>query len=157
MDRATYEKNWVKNNRDKVRANAKRYYEKNKAKIKERQKERERERYKTDPVYRAKILAKNNRNREQTYRDWYLKRTYGIDSVHYEAMLAQQSGTCAICKGGPRGRHKRFHVDHDHVTGVVRGLLCGPCNQAIGPLNDDQDRLKAAIAYLSAARAPSEE
>lgn len=58
-------------------------------------------------------------------------------------MLAAQQGRCAICGREPRsGKH--LHVDHDHDTGRVRGLLCFSCNAAIGQLHHDVDRVMRA-------------
>lgn len=73
---------------------------------------------------------------------WY-RHKYGISQRQVDAMKARQGGLCAICRGG-----SSLHVDHDHDTGVVRGLLCGNCNRAIGLLAHDQSRMRAAIAYL---------
>ncbi len=68
-------------------------------------------------------------------------------------MLATQGGRCAICETDePRGRHSTFNVDHNHETGVVRGLLCCDCNLSIGKLGDDPARLRAAADYLERAR-----
>jgi hypothetical protein len=69
----------------------------------------------------------------------------------YETLLVQQGGVCAICRQGvDSGRFLcgALNVDHDHKTGIVRGLLCGFCNCAIGKLNDDPDLLDRAAVYL---------
>lgn len=74
----------------------------------------------------------------------------GVTEEQYQKMLDLQDGRCAICQSSnPRDRRgHRWHIDHDHKTGLVRGLLCAPCNRGIGQLSDDVDRLRAAIAYL---------
>jgi hypothetical protein len=76
----------------------------------------------------------------------HLKR-YGISPAEYEALLAKQGGVCAICR---KRSKQRLCVDHCHVTGMVRGLLCLKCNGALGYLKDDQASLVAALAYLGA-------
>lgn len=73
---------------------------------------------------------------------------YGISTEQYDEILAVQGGVCAICKGPHRGRGSYFHVDHNHTTGKVRGLLCHYCNTAIGSLRDDPVLLESAITYL---------
>jgi hypothetical protein len=74
----------------------------------------------------------------------HLKRKYGLTLEVYDAMLASQGGGCAIC-----GNPNADNVDHDHATGKVRGILCFNCNIAVGQMEDDEDRLAAAMAYLS--------
>lgn len=71
---------------------------------------------------------------------------YGITVEDYEEMLVQQGGVCAMCKNPPNGP-KRMHVDHCHVTGKVRGILCGVCNKKLGVL-ENQDWVKRAFDYL---------
>jgi hypothetical protein len=71
---------------------------------------------------------------------------YGITEERYQELFVQQKGCCAICDK-PSGE-KRLHVDHDHATGRVRGLLCYPCNVGIGYLRDDPRKLRAAAQYL---------
>jgi hypothetical protein len=66
-------------------------------------------------------------------------------------MFEQQGGVCAAC-GLPENRMNarlkgRLHVDHDHVTGQVRGLLCANCNAALGLLRDEPQRIEALLAY----------
>ncbi len=62
-------------------------------------------------------------------------------------MLAEQDGGCAIC-GRPPRNDIALHVDHEHGTGRIRGLLCFRCNNALGDFEDDHTRLGAALAYL---------
>ena len=78
-----------------------------------------------------------------------MARIYGLSQAQYEAMYDQQGALCAICRC-PEGEAgaKGFHVDHDHETGQVRGLLCSRCNTGIGHFGDDPERLIAASAYL---------
>lgn len=64
-------------------------------------------------------------------------------------MFDQQNGRCAICESADPGAGKsRFAVDHDHVTGRVRGLLCNPCNKGLGMFQDSPMRLKRAAEYV---------
>jgi hypothetical protein len=81
---------------------------------------------------------------------------YGVEHGTYAQMLEAQGGRCAICRcSSPGPRLARFHIDHDHVTGSIRGLLCSPCNTGIGQLGHDLPLMKAAAAYLEATAAVS--
>lgn len=59
-----------------------------------------------------------------------------------------QSHACAICLSPFEPPRKRHHLDHDHATGAVRGLLCRECNLALGHFADDLERVERAAAYL---------
>ena len=65
-------------------------------------------------------------------------------------MMAAQGSMCAICGLPPSGKGPNavLHIDHDHKTGKVRGLLCQACNRGLGFFRDARDRLTAAIEYL---------
>lgn len=76
-------------------------------------------------------------------RNAHLKNLYGITQADYEVMFAAQDGLCACC-GQPSNVH--LHVDHDHTTGAVRALLCGPCNRLVGHI--ESPRLALAMSYL---------
>jgi hypothetical protein len=74
---------------------------------------------------------------------------YGLTPEQVALLLAAQSGRCAICKSDkPRHKHGWF-VDHDHSTGIARGVLCGACNSGIGFFYDSVESLRNAIDYLT--------
>lgn len=76
-----------------------------------------------------------------------LEAIYGITLGQYDALFAAQQGTCAICGATPRSQ--RLAVDHDHRSGLVRGLLCKRCNhKVLGGAGDNADILRRAAAYL---------
>lgn len=81
-------------------------------------------------------------------REWNLQNKYGIGQEDYEKLLRLQGGCCAICKEVPDSEGKAFPVDHCHVTGRVRGVLCHPCNRALGVFQDDLNHVRSAISYL---------
>lgn len=78
-------------------------------------------------------------------------RRYGLTVSEYQAMLKAQDNRCALCLGDWRGWNGSGpHIDHDHVTGRVRGLLCGHCNSSLGRFGDDPALLRRAADYLEA-------
>jgi Autographiviridae endonuclease VII len=78
----------------------------------------------------------------------HLKRKYGLTVEQYEAMLDAQGGVCFICRETPGDLP--LHVDHDHTTGDVRGLLCIRCNNALGLFQESPALFQAAADYLRA-------
>jgi hypothetical protein len=76
-------------------------------------------------------------------RNYHLMLRYGITSADYDRLVEQQGGVCALCRERPTQ-----HVDHDHVTGRVRGVLCFCCNQGLGNFRDRADIMRAAIEHL---------
>ena len=88
-------------------------------------------------------------------RAWHLSRRFNLTGEEYAAMLAEQGGGCAICGQketavSANGKIKDLAVDHDHETGVLRGLLCFNHNQGIGRFQNDPALLRAAADYLEA-------
>ncbi len=76
----------------------------------------------------------------------YFKRRYGLTP---EQVADMETRGCAVCGTTEwMGRHSRPHIDHDHQTGQVRGLLCHNCNLALGHLHDDPELVERALAYL---------
>lgn len=66
----------------------------------------------------------------------------------YDAMLHIQNGCCAICGKHWSVENRTLHVDHNHINGSVRGLLCRNCNTALGLLNEDCTLFDKAKMYL---------
>lgn len=77
-----------------------------------------------------------------------LKRQYGISLQDYDNLLKRQNGNCAICGIPHSDPWNILHVDHDHETGDIRGLLCGTCNSALGLFCESVETMRAAIKYL---------
>lgn len=93
--------------------------------------------------HRAAVSA-----RKEAARGRHLETTYNITAEQYEAIKTAQGGVCAICQRA-NGRTKALAVDHNHETGEVRGVLCGPCNRGVlGHLRDSPDAMERAAEYL---------
>jgi hypothetical protein len=83
-----------------------------------------------------------------TQRAYVLKKKFGLTPEAYAALWDSQGQVCACCGSDTSGGRGAFHVDHDHVTGLVRGILCNSCNLGIGHLSDTLDGVRQAVAYL---------
>lgn len=102
-------------------------------------------------------LAKQKRAAKKAYlnalsadarKDANLRRHYGITLAAYENMLAAQGDKCAICGRSPDEFKRAFAVDHDHKTGIVRGILCPDCNRGLGGFHDNPELLRRAADFL---------
>ncbi len=90
--------------------------------------------------------ARGKESKQRLYggsREYHLRRRYGVGQVEFDELLAAQGGRCAIC-----GVSDPEHLDHDHRTGWVRGILCFNCNGGLGQFRDSPDFLAEAITYL---------
>lgn len=85
------------------------------------------------------------------YRDWELKKKYGISLDTYTSESNIRNNMCDICSK----QVKSLHVDHDHSTGKIRGYLCGSCNRGIGLLQDKSSVMIKAANYLKKYETPS--
>lgn len=87
-------------------------------------------------------------------KETYLERRYGITQEQLEEMNVAQSGKCKICRKEESGRVERgrLYIDHCHITGKVRGLLCHQCNAGLGMFKDNLESLAAAIEYLKGSK-----
>lgn len=87
------------------------------------------------------------KNQEKA-RTSHLYNTFGITWDDYLVILESQGGVCAICGKSCEENGRLLCVDHDHKTGVIRGLLCTKCNSGLGLLKDDISILEKATTYL---------
>ena len=97
--------------------------------------------------YNKKWYKKGKKDHLKRMRNSELKRKYGITLAQYEVLNEVQNGLCAIC-GKSNKSGVGLHVDHNHVTGKLRGLLCFKCNAALGMVNDNIELLQNMIQYL---------
>jgi hypothetical protein len=124
-----YGKTWKKLNPDKVKAYNKKIYQLNKQSLRK---------YKDEWV-------KNNPDKVL---DAYYKLNYNITLKDYNNIFKKQEGKCSICSKHQSEFVKRLAVDHNHITGKVRGLLCPKCNKGMGLFNEDIDLILKVIDYL---------
>jgi len=89
---------------------------------------------------------KSIRFRKKAQRAKHLRVNYGLTIQDYNKMLKDQRGKCFICGNTPKT--VRLNVDHDHKTGIVRGLLCWLCNKGLGFFRDKPERFDKAAEYL---------
>jgi hypothetical protein len=81
-------------------------------------------------------------------KEWKLKVRYGITTEDYNKLFDKQHGCCAICGKHQSEFKKALHVEHNHKTGNVRGLVCSTCNTIIGLFYEDITILNNTINYL---------
>lgn len=95
---------------------------------------------------------KNHEQHDDAQVYWWSRQLakYGLTPQSWQNLFDSQGGRCAICGTDVNGK-KRFHVDHDHTSGAVRGILCTKCNVGIGALKDDPEIVFNAYLYLSKA------
>jgi hypothetical protein len=118
------------------------YREANKEKIKAQS-----QAYRDSHKEECKAQRARRHKKAQQYEHKKTMLKYGITPEIYLAMFKAQKGVCAIC-AKPSKSSRRLAVDHDHVSGQVRGLLCGNCNWAVGHLVDSQERIDRIRFYL---------
>ncbi len=101
---------------------------------------------------KSERLRRQSSDEYQLYiRSYRLQKKYGITIDQYHEMSKKQNDKCAICGSdnpiySPSSKY--FSVDHNHITGKIRELLCGRCNLVIGQVYEDKTILRAMIDYI---------
>lgn len=120
------QKNYKKNNPEKYKASQKKYRDTHKEEIHQRFVE-----------YKA--------GHPEVVRDNHIRSRYGISIDDYNKIFIKQDGRCAICG---ENQSERLAIDHDHITGEIRGLLCRKCNLMLGYSGDNPGILRSAASYI---------
>ena len=99
---------------------------------------------------RKKTYEKNRERYVNITRKGQVKRKYGLSMEEYEIIAENQNYRCAICNKHKNNNKKGYNlaIDHSHITGEVRGLLCSKCNLALGGFEDNEELLLNALLYL---------
>lgn len=100
-------------------------------------------------VRQCKVCIKSKSERRAIQiRGNHLFRKFGITLADYDSMLTTQGGMCAGCKTTQPGGMGSFHVDHCHITGGIRKLLCMKCNTVLGYVDDNPELLETLADYV---------
>lgn len=96
--------------------------------------------------YQKNKIQKHKEHHYSIVRKSRLKREYGITPDDYDSMFKAQNGVCAAC--GEPSNDKILSVDHNHITGKTRELLCQPCNLALGSMKESPQKLRLLADYI---------
>jgi hypothetical protein len=127
-----YEKEWRTKNKEKLKKSKKEYNDKHKE---------QRKNYLNKNKEKLKISQKK-------YSKNLKFKKYGIDEKQYIELYNKQEGKCAICGAHQNELKSALHIDHNHKTNKIRGLLCFKCNSLLGYANDNIIKLESAVNYL---------
>lgn len=146
--RKQYRQRFAAENKGMLKARRDAYREKNKERINARKNAHAKAHPEQARARLRKWRRENpERNRAIGARS-HLASQYGLTVEQRDEMVARQGGKCAICQN-VLGTGKQRHIDHDHSTGRIRGILCSQCNRGLGIFKDDPTHLFSAIAYLA--------
>ncbi len=110
---------------------------------------RENRKYRSKNKEQINQYGREHYNKDEERIKW-LKKKYNLTPEAFDILLHNQGGVCAICKTKDWGKQGPI-VDHNHITGQIRGILCSICNKGIGCLQDSPTILRLATDYLEKA------
>lgn len=153
MNKSDYNKNYRKNNKEKIKLYNINYRKTHKEQIRKynttwvrnHRKECRESNSNYKKNHKKELLNYSKNYYSRRGRRLFLKRKYNLSLEQYQNLILQQNNKCGICK---KPFKQTAHIDHNHQTGMVRGLLCSTCNRGIGYFKDNIIILKNAIDYL---------
>jgi hypothetical protein len=103
---------------------------------------------------RAAYMREWHRRNPRRRKHYLIKGRYGLTIDDFEAIVEAQDGRCAVCLRvfDPDPQKRDMQIDHNHETGVMRGVVCARCNAILGRVDRDVEVLKRAVAYLERVR-----
>jgi hypothetical protein len=131
-------------NKQKINEQKRKYYAAN---LEERRAYQRRYR-KENPEKHIKAGRKYRETHPERMRWNTLKSKYGIQASEFQSMYDAQQGKCGICEEEVKHQDRSTHLDHDHKTGKIRGILCENCNKMLGHARENPRILMAAVEYL---------
>jgi hypothetical protein len=135
-----YRKSHYQKNAERLKAASRKWREENP----ERNAARKRIWNQTHQEHSNRVKREWHATHREQQKEYLRKRVYGLSSEQYRGLLESQNGKCAICLKESR----KLCVDHDHITGRVRGLLCSLCNAYLGRISDSVESLQRAILHI---------
>jgi membrane-associated HD superfamily phosphohydrolase len=149
-EKRAYSRDYYQNHIDKMREYFRMYSQVRSSANPEEAKERKKVWYENNKErwsgYKKTYKNKDKERAKNASRKHQIKRLYGMTLEDYEVLFNKQGGVCAIC--GKPETTRRLSIDHNHETGMVRGLLCSRCNLTIGKMEDNIELFELAITYL---------
>ena len=98
---------------------------------------------------KRRIASRKDRKNNPEKHFWYrVKYKYGITKVQWLKLLEKQGGGCKVCGATTSRNGRRLHIDHSHITGKVRGLLCDTCNLTLGNYEKHPEWLRGLASYI---------
>ena len=93
------------------------------------------------------------KRQDESWTDHRLRTDFGMTQEEWMALFNKQGNKCAICSATTPGRKdNHWCLDHDHITGKSRGILCNGCNMGLGNFKDNKKSLEAAVEYLQGSK-----
>jgi len=158
VHRAWYRKNrlactkkqrqWVEENADRVKANHQAYHKVNRVRRLKLMKKYAKSHRTQRRVYLVRYSREQRATLSRSRRKQHLRRRFGITLEDFDRMVSEQKGLCALCSKTLSTEKRHPHVDHDHTTGRIRGVVHHNCNLVLGHAKDSVELLQQAIAYL---------
>lgn len=140
---------WIKNKKPRIerrKANVERRALETKQR--RRREQLRREEKQTQKQIQCEKVEDLKKKKRKFSRNQHLILNYGITLKQYQELFEKQKGCCAICGRHQRNFKSKLHVDHDHKTGIIRGLLCTGCNIILGHYEKHKDQYKYYLVQV---------
>jgi len=143
--------NYRQNNKEQIKIDKKEYYDKNINSIRRKAKKN----YLKHRIKYSEQSKEFYKNHPEITKNQKLMRDFGITLEQYNTLAKEQNNVCRLCGktesqiDSRKNTQRSLSVDHNHVTGKIRGLLCSTCNVGLGMFKDDTNLLHSAINYLN--------